>query len=178
MMKWKVAKRLAITATAAALLLLTLAYWWLNNLVHELAGTMMFALVIWHIYLNRTWMMNLSRGRYDLRRRLIVALHAGLMINILLLLGSSLAISQSAFTFLQIPDTVMVRDLHWLAAYWLVITLGIHLGLHWSRVMALIRSGLRITGQSVAGLARCVWWHSSLRPLVPGVSASWDLEPS
>ena len=144
----KIAERLALASGAAALLLLGLAYWWLSNLVHEIAGTFLFLLLARHVYINRSWFRNLRRGKYDTRRRIIVLLHAAIIANMLVLFATSLAISQSVFTFLDIPETVTVRDLHWVAAYWLAIIVGIHLGLHWTRVMALVRTALGVSGTS------------------------------
>lgn len=147
--KWRPVRRLAVPALAGAMLLLTLAYWWQSNLVHELAGIAMFGLVARHIHVNRAWIFRVFHGPYDSRRWLVTALHLGLLANMLLLVVTSLVISQSVFAFLPMPTNVTVRDLHWLGAYWLVMTVGIHLGLHWSRVMALARSVLRITTKSV-----------------------------
>ncbi|WP_449397198.1 DUF4405 domain-containing protein [Devosia riboflavina] len=135
---------MAIPTLAGAMLLLTLAYWWQSNLVHELAGIAMFSLVARHVYVNRHWILRMFRGPYDGRRWLVTALHLGLLANMLLLVATSLAISQSVFAFIPVAANVTVRDLHWLGAYWLVITVGIHLGLHWSRVMALARSVFQI----------------------------------
>lgn len=143
--KWKLARRFAVPAAAAGLLLLALAYWWQSNLVHEIAGTVMFGFAIRHIVTNRRWFVGLARGRYDARRSLVAGLHLALAVNMLLLLGTSFAISQTVFAFLQIPDNVTVRDLHWVSAYWLVMTLGVHLGLHWTRVMAMTRSFVRVS---------------------------------
>jgi hypothetical protein len=145
---WKPVRRLAVPGIAAAMLLLTLAYWWQSNLVHELAGIAMFGLVVRHIYVNRAWMLRIFQGRYDSRRWLVTGLHLGLLTNMLLLVGTSLVISQTVFAFLPIPTNVTVRDLHWLGAYWLVMTVGVHLGLHWSRVMALSRSTFQIKTES------------------------------
>jgi hypothetical protein len=147
--KWKVVRRLAITACAAGLLLLTYAYWWQSNLVHEIAGTIMFVLVGRHLYVNRAWFKNLLRGQYDLRRWIITTLHLGLAVNMVLLLVTSVVISQSVFQVLGFSDLVIVRDLHWLGAYWLAVTLGVHLGLNWTRVMALLRASLQIREPSV-----------------------------
>jgi hypothetical protein len=46
----------------AVLLLLALAYWWLENLPHEIFGTVLFALLGWHFAVNRTWFRILLRG--------------------------------------------------------------------------------------------------------------------
>jgi hypothetical protein len=146
--KWKPFRRLALTAAAGLLMLLTLAYWWQSNLVHEIAGLAMFGLVGRHIYVNRQSIVNLFHARSGGRGRVIAALHVALMANMLLLLLTSVAVSQSVFAPLPIPENVTIRDLHWLSAYWLVVTVGIHLGLHWHRAMALFRSSVRITKPS------------------------------
>jgi hypothetical protein len=129
-------------------LLLSLAYWWLENLAHELLGTALFALVAWHIAMNRFWFKNLLLGRYDKRRAVTLLLHLLLIGNMLVLLVTSIVISKSVFSFLPIPDSIYLRDVHWFAAYWVMIIVGVHLGLHWARVMAMLRSSLGVSQQN------------------------------
>ena len=92
----KIAERLALASGAAALLLLGLAYWWLSNLVHEIAGTFLFLLLARHVYINRGWFRNLRRGKYNTRRRIIVLLHAAIIANTLVLFATSLVISTTS----------------------------------------------------------------------------------
>lgn len=134
--------RLLVPLGMAALLLLSLAYWWLDNVPHEIFGTAMFALVGWHTAINRSWFMNLSRGRYDGRRAFIVSMHLLLIVNMAVLLVTSIVISQSVLAFLPLPSSTYLREIHWFAAYWAMMVVGVHLGLHWVRVMALMRSVL------------------------------------
>ena len=47
--------RLWLDGLTAGLLLLGFAYWWLGNVVHEVAGTAMFLLLIAHNVFNRRW---------------------------------------------------------------------------------------------------------------------------
>jgi hypothetical protein len=129
----------------AVLLLLGLAYWWLENLPHEIFGTALFALLGWHIAVNRSWFRNLLRGRYDTRRTITLALHLLLIANMLVLLVSSVVISKSVFELLPIPDSIYLRDVHWFAAYWVMVIVGVHLGLHWSRVMGVVRTTLGLS---------------------------------
>lgn len=82
--------RLALPGAMAALLLLALAYWWLDNLPHEIFGTVTFALLIRHIISNRAWFRNLTRGRYDARRASVLVLHLVLIVNMAVLLTTSL----------------------------------------------------------------------------------------
>lgn len=144
--------RLALPGAMAALLLLSLAYWWLDNLPHELFGTAVFALLGWHFAMNRVWFKNLFRGKYSVRRAIIVALHLVLIVNMLVLFLTSIIISKSVFSVLPIPDSIYLRDVHWFSAYWVMIIVGIHVGLHWTRVMAIVRSLLRLS-QAGAGRA-------------------------
>lgn len=144
-MKIMILKRLVLPAAMAALLLFALAYWWLENLPHEIFGTVLFALLGWHLAVNRTWFKNLVRGRYDTRRTITLVLHLLLIANMLVLLITSVVISKSVFEFLSIPDSIYLRDVHWFAAYWVMAIVGVHLGLHWSRVMAMVRTTLRLS---------------------------------
>lgn len=149
-MKVIILKRLVLPAAMAILLLLALAYWWLENMPHEIFGTVLFALLGWHIAVNRTWFRNLFRGQYDTRRTITLVLHLLLIANILVLLGTSVVISKSAFDFLPVPDSIYLRDVHWFAAYWVMVIVGIHLGLHWSRVMGIVRTTLKLSSESFA----------------------------
>ena len=133
----QVAERLALPVAMASIMLLALAYWWLDNLPHELAGTAMFVFLARHVLINRSWFRQLPRGRYDARRMLVLVLHAVLMINMAVLLATSLAISNALFAFLSLPPSPFLREVHWFSAYWVVVIVGIHLGTHWHRVMAL-----------------------------------------
>jgi hypothetical protein len=126
----------------AVFLLLALAYWWLDNLRHELFGTALFILLGWHIVENRVWFKNLLRGRYDAIRVAVLVLHLFLIANMLVLLATSIVISKSIFSFLPVPDSIYLREVHWFSAYWVMIIVGSHAGLHWSRVLGIIRTKL------------------------------------
>lgn len=142
--------RLLLPAGMMAFLVLSLAYWWLENLPHEIFGTAMFALLGWHLVVNRYWFSHLLRGRYDARRVVVVTLHAALILNMLVLLATSIVISKSLFAALPIPDSIYLREVHWFSAYWVMMIIGIHIGLHWTRVIALCRSALGLSSASMA----------------------------
>ncbi|WP_261335444.1 DUF4405 domain-containing protein [Rhizobium leguminosarum] len=150
--------RLAVAGAMAVLLLLALGYWWLDNLPHELFGTAMFVLLAWHVYTNRTWFKNLAKGHYGLRRALVVVFHLALILNMLILLASSLFISKALFRFLQLPDGPLVSEIHWFSAYWTIVAVGVHLGLHWSRLVGIARSAFNLpcAGQTTAWIGRAL----------------------
>jgi hypothetical protein len=131
--------RLLVPLAMAGLLLLSLAYWWLDNVPHEIFGVAVFVLIAWHITLNRSWFANLFRGRYNGRRMFTVLLHMLLIANMAVLLVTSVFLSKSLLAFLPLPDSTLLREIHWFSAYWVMVVVGIHLGLHWTRVMMLLR---------------------------------------
>ena len=137
--------RLLVPIGMATLLLLSLAYWWLDNVPHEIFGMGLFVLIAWHIAINRSWFTNLFRGRYNGRRVLTVLLHLVLVANMAVLLVTSIVISRSVLAFLPLPNSTFLREIHWFSAYWVMIVVGMHLGLHWTRVMMLLRSLLGLS---------------------------------
>lgn len=141
---YKHLSRLVFDGLAAVLLLLCLAYWWLGNLTHELFGTALFALLIRHNIQNRRWYAMLGKGPRNAPRTVATILNLALAAVMLFLLITSLAISRSVFAFLPIPDNFTMRELHWFIAYWVLVIVGMHLGLHWERVMTITRNALNL----------------------------------
>ena len=140
--------RLAFDMVAAGLLLLGLAYWWLGNTVHELAGTGMFLLVIVHNVFNRRWYGRISKEKR--RRRGLFNIGATLLLLavMLVLLVTSVLISNTLSGFFSAYGGFTVRQIHTLAAYWALVILAIHLGLRWSLIMGVARTLLGISTES------------------------------
>ncbi|WP_226584473.1 DUF4405 domain-containing protein [Acuticoccus sediminis] len=155
--------RVALDAAALALLLLAFAYWWLGNLAHELLGTAFFVLLVRHLANNTMWWAALRRGTYDARRVASVVLTLLLAATMAVLLATSLAISQSLFAFLPLPNAFSVREVHWFAAYWVVAIAGLHLGANWPKLARLLgrATGLRLTSR---------WWDAALVVLAAAIA--------
>ncbi len=132
--------RIVLAVCMDTLMLLGLAYWWLENLAQELFGTALFLLLVRHIYRNRSWFRNIVKRHYGLRRTVIVTFHAALALNMAALLATSLAISQSLFAALPRPDSAVLTEIHWFS--WAVIAIGCHVGPHWSRIGAITSAAL------------------------------------
>lgn len=141
--------RLLLPAVMAALLMLSLAYWWLDNGPHEIFGTAMFGLLVWHVYTNRRWFVTLRIGRYDARRWAVAIIHTWLALNMAALFGTSVLISRSVLNFIQFTDDVGIIELHWFSAYWVVLIIAVHIGSQWTRVMATTATVLRLSPSSI-----------------------------
>ncbi|MBS7589094.1 DUF4405 domain-containing protein [Ancylobacter defluvii] len=162
--------RLMLDLIGMGLLLACLAYYWLDNLAHELMGTGLFLLLIAHAVFNRRWYRALFDGRYDTRRRIGIAVNLSFLAVMLALAITSLIVSRSLLTAFALDDDVAVRQIHKLAAYWAVAVLGLHLGLNWSIVMNVVRHALGLVG------ARPL--RSWALRVVAGVIAAFGIENS
>jgi acetyl esterase/lipase len=164
--------RLAFDLTAASLLLIGFAYWWLGNVVHEVVGTAMFLLLVVHNIFNRRWYGTVRRTR-EPRGVINVAFTFLLMAGMLALLVTSVLISNTLAPFMPPWGGFTVRQIHTFAAYWVLVIVAIHLGLRWPLIMGFTRSllgisrpsrartlVLRVLAASVAMLG--VWSSSSL----------------
>lgn len=131
--------RLVLDGLAAGLLLLGLAYWWLGNTVHEVAGTVMFLLLIVHNVFNRRWYGMVAKARREPRSLFNIGVTFALLLAILVLLVTSILISNALAPILPIQGGFTVRQIHTLVAYWALVLMSIHLGLRWPTIMSVAR---------------------------------------
>lgn len=165
--------RLALDFIAVGLFMGAMAYWWLDNRTHELIGTTMFALLFLHNVFNRRWYGGLPKTRREPRQLTTMFLNLSLLMTMVALLTTSVLISQSLFSSLAVGGAT-ARDVHILAAYWAMIIISIHLGMHWSIVMNVIRglSGLSNPNIAVTILLRTAAFVAAAH----GVYNSFELD--
>ncbi len=178
--------RLWLDGIAACLLLLGFAYWWLGNAVHELAGTAMFLLLIAHNLFNRRWWGGIARTRREPRSLFNIAVTVALLIAMLALLVTSVLISNALSPFLPPWGGFSVRQIHTLAAYWVLVVVAIHLGLRWPMLIGLARnlSGIRkpsalrtLALRMIAlGIALCGVWSAAVLGLGGKLSMQMTLD--
>jgi len=137
--------RLLLPAGMMSLLIAGLAYWWLDNGPHEIFGTAMFGFLGWHLTMNRRWFLKLRSGRYDARRWVVLVTHVWLGITMTVLIVTSVFISRSVLSFAQFSNDVTIIELHWFSAYWVAIIVAVHAGTHWTRVMTVAGTVLRLS---------------------------------
>ena len=165
--------RLLLDFLAVSLIIACLAYWWLDNLSHELLGTTLFVLVIAHNVFNRRWYESVPRGRHDLARVVNIVTITALASTMLVLLVTSLLISRDLFSVMVLDGAFAVREIHMFAAYWVLLIIAIHLGTRWTVVMNVCRTlfGLRQPNLARTMALRCV----ALVFAAWGVKASFDM---
>lgn len=122
------------------LLLLLMAYSLVGEVLHEWMGIAMLVLFILHHIWNRAWYKSIGRGRPSPHRAVQTALNFLLFAVVLGMLLSGLILSQHILDFLPLrPGETIARTLHLPLAYWGVLLMSLHLGLHWSGIMNTVR---------------------------------------
>lgn len=165
--------RLVFDLGAAGLLLFGFSYWWLGNVAHELAGTAMFVLVIVHNGFNRRWYGTVPKARREARALFNIAVTFLLILAMLALLVTSVLISNALSGVMSAYAGFTVRQLHTLAAYWVLVIVSVHLGLRWPMLMGV---SCKLTGISQPSAIRTLVLRLiALAIAVFGVWSSFEL---
>jgi hypothetical protein len=165
--------RLVLDLLAAGLLLFGLSYWWLGNTAHELAGTLLFLLLIVHNCCNRRWYGAIANTPKHARGLFNVAITAALLLAMLALLGTSVLISHALSGLLPAYGGFTVRQIHTLAAYWILVIVSIHLGLRWPMIMGVAR---KLVGTTKPNFGRTLMLRAvAIGMAIHGVWSSFEL---
>lgn len=139
-MTGKQAVRIAADVLMTLALLFLMGYHFWGDAAHEWVGAGMFALFILHHVLNASWHRRLFQEKYTPRRILTLCVDVLLLLAMLALMYSGIVMSRHVFAFLPVTGgMVLARRLHILGAYWGYLLTGLHLGLHWSMLLGMIR---------------------------------------
>lgn len=110
----------------------------------------MFLLIVSHIGFNRRFWTRIGRTPRAPRPLINVAITIALAVAMLVLLATSVLISENLPGLLPAAAVFSTRQVHTLAAYWALVIVAIHLGLRWPRLMGMARGLFGITRDSVA----------------------------
>lgn len=162
--------RLILDLVAVGLIVACLAYWWLDNLSHELFGTALFALVIGHNVFNRRWYGGVTKRKLDAVRIVNLATIVCLAIVMTIMLVTSLLISRDLFPFMALDGAFTVREIHMFAGYWVLLIIAVHLGTRWQLVMNVGRGWVGFSGENSC--------RTALLRLATFAVASWGVRNS
>ena len=133
-MNKKLIVKIIIDIGMTVCLLLLMPYSLLSETIHEWLGIAMFVLFVIHHILNRKWMAAVFKGRYTPFRRVQTDL-------VLLMLGSMVSgilLSNYIFKMVRIVAISMqAAKVHMFCAYWGLVVMSLHLGLHWNMVVTM-----------------------------------------
>lgn len=102
---------------------------------HEVLGLVLSALFILHALRHRSWFKGFYRSRLSLRTLFSAAVNLSLSVCTLIILITGICLSPDIFKPLGLPSDMFMRELHSGAAFWMLIILGVHLGLHGTMII-------------------------------------------
>jgi hypothetical protein len=126
-------QKLCIALDIAMTILLVVAYAYriIGDIAHEWIGVSVFVLFIAHNFINSRWYKNIGRGAYTARRVILTTVNALLALTMVTLFVTGFMQSRIILSFLNLPGSMVLRQIHTTAAYWGLPLIGVHIGLHW-----------------------------------------------
>jgi hypothetical protein len=140
----KLVARLIIDLAMTILILAALAYRITGDVAHEWIGISVALLFIVHNAMNWRWYKNIFRGKYTFRRSVNTAVNFILFITMSTLIISGMLMSRTILAFLNLPGGMETRQIHTTAAYWGLIIIAVHIGMHGKMIMNSMRKMFRI----------------------------------
>ena len=135
--------RIAVDAAMSVSMLLLMAYGLVGEAAHEWIGMGMFALFVAHHILNRKWLLAVGKGKYTPIRVLQTALVGIIFLSMFGSMISGVALSRYVFAFFpKHGGYELAQQVHILCAYWGFVCMSLHLGFHWSMMLAMARKHL------------------------------------
>jgi Kef-type K+ transport system membrane component KefB len=124
------AARLVIDLAMTVLLLLALGYRITGDIAHEWLGVSLCVMFIAHNIVNRKWWRNIFKVKYNTRRAVMFVINVLLALVMAAVIITGLLHSRTVLAFLHLPGGMALRQIHTTAAYWGLILIAVHAGLH------------------------------------------------
>ena len=140
-MKASVKFKICVDITMTAALYACMAYMLVGEEAHEWIGSGLALLFVMHNALNRKWYAALLTGRYTPLRGFQTAVNLLCLASMAAAAVSGAAMSRYLY---DIPflsgGASLARTVHMLAAYWGYCFISLHLGLHWSMILGMMKN--------------------------------------
>ena len=132
----------AVDVVLTVLLLCSMSYQVVGEVLHEWIGICMTAILILHHILNLKWYAALFKGKYNAYRITTTVINTLLLASIGLTAFCGMSMSNHAVPFLYgMAEMVFVRTAHLALSFWSFILMGLHLGLHLPVMTAKVKPG-------------------------------------
>lgn len=152
-MKPKARVKIVVDICMAILLLMQMGYHMMDNRAHEWTGIGLCVLFVVHHVLNGEWYASLVKGQYTPRRVLLTVVDVLLTLAMAAVICSAVLVSRHVFGFLGLQMRFVGRTLHMPATMWAFVLTGLHLGLHWSMLLGMMRRAGKGRGTKAVLLA-------------------------
>lgn len=142
--------KIAIDIAMVCLLPMLMAYSLIGEKFHELIGTLMLVLFIYHHAMNIKWYKSLPKGRYTAHRIFNTSIDFLLFVFMVFQPLSGILMSKHIYTFLpSLPISTRSREIHMLFAYWGFVLMSIHGGTHLTSVLAKLKRSKKVVWRCI-----------------------------
>ena len=124
-------KKLFIDILMFILMLLEFSKGYLSNILHEIIGIILLLLLIIHLILNRTYLKNIPKGKYNTKRIIIIIVDSIFILSYVISIILGILTSEELFISLNV-HSISITKLHKIISYLNVILLGLHLGINFT----------------------------------------------
>lgn len=140
-LQWKIA---VDTGMMLALLLL-MGYGLIGEAAHEWIGMGMFLLFLLHLFFNRKWFGQLRKRQYRPVRVVQILLNGLIFLCMIGCMVSGILLSRYVFPFQpEYGAEATAEKVHMFCSYWGFTLMCVHLGTHWSMMLAAARKHLKL----------------------------------
>lgn len=148
-------RKIIVDLGMTLLLLLLMAYELVGQALHEWLGVGMFLLLVLHHILNGKWGRNVRKGKYTAFRILQTILVFGVLLSMLGSMISGVILSRHVFSFLPLQGgRAFARNLHMVCGYGGFVLMSLHLGIHWTMMIGIVKKYRKEDASSLTWLLR------------------------
>jgi hypothetical protein len=142
----------------ALCILFSLAYRITGDEAHEWIGFSVFGLFVIHNFIHWSWYQRIFKGKYGFRRTLNTSVNILLLATWAMLIICGLLHSRTIFSFMHFSGGMFLRQAHTFAAYWGLLLVSLHIGLHGETILHVIAQALKDVGiaRLPAIITRCI----------------------
>jgi hypothetical protein len=112
---------------------------------HELTGIAAAIFFIVHNWINWRWYRAIFKGRYNFRRVVDTLVNLLVLAAMTILVISGPMLSLTVFAFMGLDGSLEIRQVHTSAAYWGLILISVHIGMHWEMIISVLRRTMKIS---------------------------------
>ena len=130
--------RLSLNIATLMLSISALAFRITGDFLHEWIGAAVALAFIVHNVINIKWYMRIFSGKYGFVRAVNLLINIGCIILSIVMITSGLMHSRHMLAFMNLQGGMELRQIHTTSAYWLLLLISLHLGMHWESVLSRI----------------------------------------
>jgi hypothetical protein len=130
--------KIAVDCAMTLLLFFLMAFHVTGESAHIISGSVMCALVITHLVLNRNWLQAIHKGRYTAVRIFQLVCNIQLFLTMIGLVISGIMMTPIR-QYINLFSLDTARTIHLVLAYWAFVLISFHVGIYVKKMMATLR---------------------------------------